>query len=292
MEQNWFSINVTCSGHAVDAAELALSEYGAQGTAIDLFRKTVVIEQTVSGYFDSEPDVAEFRLFLEEVFSNCGLETEQILAVEQSTIEHTDWLAEWKKHWRPTVLGGFVIAPPWEKVDDATRIVVYIEPNMAFGTGTHNTTQLCIGEIEREFIPGDSFMDVGTGTGILAIAVAKLNAKNGRTGVMFGCDTDVDSVRLADENAVLNGVGELIEFSDGSIDESTPQFDFVCANLTVDVIEPILGLLLDKSKKMLILSGILVEQEAIIRSALSNLGYDDPRIEYSGEWISVTVLIS
>lgn len=292
MEQNWFSINVTCSGLAVDAAELALSEFGAQGTTIDLFRKTVDSDQTVSGYFDSEPDVPEFRLFLEEVFSNCGLEAEQILAVELSTIEHTDWLAEWKKHWRPTVLGGFVIAPPWEKVDDATRIVVYIEPNMAFGTGTHNTTQLCIGEIEREYTSGDSFMDVGTGTGILAIAVAKLNDKNGKTGAIFGCDTDVDSVRLADENAVLNGVGDLIEFSDGSIDDSTRKYDVVCANLTVDVIEPMLGLLIEKTKKILILSGILTEQETIIRSALSRLGYDEPRIENSGEWISVTVSIS
>ena len=225
-------------------------------------------------------------------FSNCGIDNEHILAVELSTIEDTDWLAEWKKHWRPTVLGGFVIAPPWEIIDDKARIVIYIEPNMAFGTGTHDTTQLCIAEIERAFTAGDSFMDVGTGTGILAIAVAKLNAKDQKTSSIVGCDTDIDSVRLAGENAVLNCVGDVIEFYEGSIDESTPNYDLVCANLTIDVIKPMIELLISKTTQILILSGILAEQETIIRSALLNLGYEHPRIQYSGEWISVTIAIS
>ena len=91
-----------------------------------------------------------------------------------------DWLGEWKKSWQPVAVGErFLIAPPWSVIDDARdRIVIRIEPGMAFGTGTHETTRLCLSAIE-EYFAGESFLDVGTGTGILAIAAAKLFLKRG-----------------------------------------------------------------------------------------------------------------
>ena len=180
-------------------------------------------------------------------------------------------------------VGKFIVAPPWADVE-SEKILIRIEPNMAFGTGTHGTTQLCLKAIGEHCSPGMSFLDVGTGTGILAIGAAKLGATD-----ILACDTDADAINIARENAQLNGVAKHIEFADVGIDGRTPQYDFVCANLTVDVIIPILGLLLDKSKMLLLLSGILAEQEQIIRDGLLKFQISNIKIEASGEWISVLI---
>lgn len=288
----WYAVEVKCVPNAATAVEHALNEFGAGGIVTENFQKNTAEIHEVIGYFEDRPDIDDFKQLLDDALVIFGAATSDILSVAVNAVINEDWLAEWKKHWRPTIIGGFVVAPPWEKVDDPERIAIYIEPNMAFGTGTHNTTQLCLGEIEKCYKVGDSFLDVGTGTGILAIAVAKLNARAGKPAKMLGCDTDIDCVRLARENAVLNGVGDDVEFSDGSIADGTEIYDVVCANLTIDVIEPMLGLLISRATSTLILSGILAEQEPIIRTALSEFGYDDPTIEYSGEWIAVTLNIN
>ena len=106
---------------------------------------------------------------------------------------------------------------------------------------------------------------------------------------LLGVDTDVDSIAIAKENAEMNGVADAIEFVIGSISADTPVFDFVCANLTLDVIEPILPLLIEKARKALVLSGILVEQEGEIVSALKRLGVINLEIARAGEWICLVV---
>ncbi len=176
---------------------------------------------------------------------------------------------------------------------------------MAFGTGTHETTQLCLAAIGDNCRAGQSFLDVGTGTGILAIAAAKLATEHTETvekktrmvsvssvAKIMACDTDLDSVRIARENAEANGVERQIEFFDGSISAATPPFDFVCANLTIDVIVPILPLLIEKTKDILLLSGILAGQEAIITEQLLKLQISNFDIKHAGEWISVLTPIT
>jgi ribosomal protein L11 methyltransferase len=189
-----------------------------------------------------------------------------------------------------------VIAPPWFEVDEPDKIVIRIEPNMAFGTGTHETTQLCLVEIDKQFRSGESFLDVGTGTGILAIAAGKLDGEArlsdaGNSAKFLAIDNDPDAVKIARDNAEANAI-DFVEFADGSVSPKTPKFDFVCANLTIDVILPMLDLLLETCKRILVLSGILVEQEQMIRSALDERGISDHRIERLGEWISVTVNVT
>ena len=279
----WYSLEITTAPQAAEAVEFALNSLDALGTSINHLRRADNETVTVVGYFNQLPDDQHFQDELHYALRSYGFDDEIVSTVTRGEIENADWLAEWKKHWKPTTVGRFVIAPPWFEVNEPEKIVIRIEPNMAFGTGTHETTQLCLGEIDKHYVPGESFLYVGTGTGILAIAAAKLGATD-----IFACDTDADSIKIAQENAEANGAGS-ISFYTSSISYETPAYDFVCANLTIDVILPILDLLLSKSQRLLVMSGILGEQESMIVQALGERGISDQRIERLGEWISITV---
>lgn len=283
--ERWLSLEITVIPEASEAVEFALNSLDALGTAISFRRIGQTKALTVTGYFNELPDQHLLQDELHYALRSYGFNEEAIVGVQNAEIENSDWLAEWKKHWKPTMIGRFVIAPPWAEVNDSDKIVIRIEPNMAFGTGTHETTQLCINAIDRLFQPDDSFLDVGTGTGILAIAAAKLS--NGDEH-FFAIDTDPDSVKIAVENAIANDIG-FINFAQGELDTDTPQFDFVCANLTIDVILPILDLLIAKTGTTLVMSGILAEQELMIAQALTDRSVDTFKVDRSGEWISVKV---
>lgn len=281
----------------------------ALGTEINHLRKTANDALLIIGYFDARPDVSLVRAAMHNALRIYGLSADSIQQIEHKLVENTDWLDEWKKHWKPAEISRFIIAPPWEKVGKSGKIVIFIEPNMAFGTGTHETTQLCLKAIGERYKPGQSFLDVGTGTGILAIAAAKLATEDtekksdltinspegsGETSSVLSvaeisaCDTDIDSINIARKNAKLNGADQ-IDFFVGTISPETPIFDFVCANLTIDVITPILRLLIEKTRETLVLSGILREQVAAIVWELENLKIRSFRIEQAGEWISVAI---
>ena len=154
---------------------------------------------------------------------------------------------------------------------------------MAFGTGTHETTRLCLKAIEKHF-RGGSFLDVGTGTGILAMAAAKMfpDAR------VEACDTDAEAIEIAKENARLNGVGEQITFRVGTADEQT-RSAAVCANLTAPVIVDLLPSLLGATCGRLVLSGILDSQIDVVQSRLLELGVTTPEIEQDGEWVALVI---
>jgi ribosomal protein L11 methyltransferase len=301
-ENHWHALRLTVLPEAVEAIEFAFNSLNALGTETELIRRTSS-EVAVTAYFDRLPSDEVIQDELHYALQTYGLDENAIISIERKEIESEDWLAKWKKHWTPTKIGNFVIAAPWHDVEEAERIVIRIEPNMAFGTGTHETTQLCLGAIDELYTPGDSFLDVGTGTGILAIAAAlktnpESDAENGNhTGgnpsdsegvVIHGFDSDVNSTEIAKDNAELNKVGKFIKFFASPISESTPAADLVCANLTLDVILPILELLLAKGNRYLVLSGILSEQESQIVNALS--AHDALHdIRRSGEWICVVI---
>ncbi len=196
-----------------------------------------------------------------------------------------DWLGEWKKSWQPVAVGDhFIIAPPWTDVaENQNRLVIRVEPGMAFGTGTHETTRLCLKAIEKYF-SGGSFLDIGTGTGILAIAAAKLfpDAR------IEGCDTDAEAIAIATENARLNGVAGQINFRVGTVDDTTASANLVCANLTADVIGRHLPSLIAVTCGRLILSGILDTQLEVLKARLQQCGVSAPsEIIQDGEWIAL-----
>lgn len=282
--QTWFAVDVTADPAASEAIEYAFNVLEALGTEINIFRSDKTEDVCVIGYFDSEPENDTVTIAIEDALQIYGLTAELIRSTAFRKVENADWLAEWKKHWRPTQLVKFIIAPPWADVGETDKIVIRIEPNMAFGTGTHETTQLCLQAIGDNYQNGQSFLDIGTGTGILAIAVAKLGGQT-----ILACDTDADSIKIAKENATANGANDCIEFIQGTINDHTPAFDFVCANLTIDVIVPMLPVLLAKTRKLLVLSGILAEQKEIIFGELQKFEISNFKFEIKGAWIAVVI---
>lgn len=279
----WHSIEVATTQEAVEPIEFALNSLDALGTATSFNRIGNQREVIVTGYFDLLPADDRVRNELDYALESYQLDREAIQSVKTSVLENQDWLAEWKKYWRPTTIGRFVVSPPWAPSVDPGKIDVRIEPNMAFGTGTHETTQLCIAAIDRHYRPGGSFLDVGTGTGILAIAAAKLGHGAER---ICAIDNDEDSVKIARENAKANGVGN-VDVRVASLDAGVETFDLVCANLTLEVILPNIDLLEKSAERILVLSGILGNQESEIIAALDGRSRHSLGVERLGEWIAV-----
>ena len=297
----WFALDVTLHARAREAVEYALMEAGALGTesAADAevggavgvgiadggARGAGESEARVTAYFDSPPEVERVRAALLEALRVYGLASSDVREMRPREVEERDWLAEWKRGWQPTEVGRFVVAPPWCEVPGGEeRIVIRVEPGMAFGTGTHETTRLCLAAIERHF-RGASFLDVGTGTGVLAIAAARLRPR----ARVEACDTDASAVEVAEENARVNGVAGRIGFRVGTVDETTPSADFVCANLTADVIIPLLPALAGATCGRLVLSGILATQADSVRSRLRELGVADCEVTHEGEWVALVI---
>ena len=283
LSRTWYALDVEVTPTAREAAEYALMEAGALGTETthlegDLF--------AVSAYFDMPPAREEIRKALADALRIYQLPTSSVREMNVREVADQDWLGEWKKSWQPVAVGNrFIVAPPWAKVSESDRIVIRIEPGMAFGTGTHETTRLCLTAIEKYF-EGSSFLDVGTGTGILAIAAAKL-FPDARVEAI---DTDAQAIDIAAENARLNGVASNIEFRVASVDETTASVDLVCANLTADVISSILPQLRDATCGRLVLSGILDVQLDVVRARLHECGMPEPiEIMRDGEWIAIIV---
>src|SRR6185503_12689083 len=280
----WYALDLLIEPQASEAVAYALMETGALGTETNDAENEL---SRVTAYFDQVPDRERVRAGLTEAFRIYQLPSSSAREMTVREVVDRDWLGEWKKSWQPTGVGErFIIAPPWAEIADARgRIVIRIEPGMAFGTGTHETTRLCLAAIEKYFA-GGSFLDVGTGTGILAIAAARL-FPNARVEAI---DTDAQAVEIAAENARLNGVADNISFRVGSVEETTASADLVCANLTADVIGSILPQLIGASCGRLVLSGILDVQLETVRARLHECGLGDPiEIMSDGEWVALIV---
>jgi ribosomal protein L11 methyltransferase len=280
-ETRWHALDVELEAAAREAVEYALMEAGALGTETENSDDSLI---HVTGYFETVPQRERVRDELFEALRIYNLPTSSVRDMSVREVAEHDWLEEWKQNWQPVEVGRFIIAPPWSNLPEShDRIVIRIEPGMAFGTGTHETTRLCLEAIEKHFA-GGSFLDVGTGTGILAIAAAKLFPQAG----IEACDTDDAAITIARENATANDVSQ-IEFRVGSIDDSTASADLVCANLTADVIVRLARTLVSLTCGKLILSGILETQIDMVQAALHECGISDVEITQDGEWVALII---
>jgi len=280
----WYALDVAVDPAAREAVEYALMEAGALGTE---YHDESVGETSVTAYFPTLPDREQMRAELLDALRIYDLPTSSAVELRLREIESEDWLGEWKKNWQPVAVGRFIVAPPWSELKPVRdSIVIRIEPGMAFGTGTHETTRLCLKAITR-FFKGGSFLDVGTGSGILAIAAAKSFPDS----TINACDTDVEAIAIAVENARLNEVAEQIIFRVGSLEDSaTASADFVCANLTADVISGLLPALVNATCGRLILSGILDSQVDLVIDGLHAQGVSGNLVMMQeGEWIALIV---
>jgi len=293
----WYALDVEIEPGAREAAEYALMEAGALGTETNEAEDKLV---QVTAYFDRPPNRESVRAELADALRIYSLPSASVREMNVREVADEDWLGEWKKSWQPLGIGErFIIAPPWaELAGSQERIVIRIEPGMAFGTGTHETTRLCLMAIEKYFLPpkadcargdpgaGGSFLDVGTGTGILAIAAAKIFSG----AHIEACDTDAAAIAIARENARLNGVADSVTFRVGTVEDGTASADVVCANLTAGVITSMLSTLLSVTCGRLILSGILDSQVEAVKARLLECGVTAPcEILQDGEWVALII---
>jgi ribosomal protein L11 methyltransferase len=281
-EPRWHALDVELEAGAREAVEYALMEAGALGTETENSDDALI---HVTAYFATVPQRERVRDELFEALRIYNLPTSSVRDMNVREVAERDWLEEWKQNWQPVEVGRFIIAPPWSNLTNThDRIVIRIEPGMAFGTGTHETTRLCLAAIQKHF-SGSSFLDVGTGTGILAIAAAQLFPE----ARIEACDTDESAITIARENAEANRVLDQIDFHVGSVDDSTASADLVCANLTADVIVRMMRTLVSLTCGKLVLSGILETQVEMVQAALADCGITEFEIEQDGEWLAVII---
>jgi ribosomal protein L11 methyltransferase len=195
-----------------------------------------------------------------------------------------DWSNEWKSLIRSVHVGRLWVGPPWDVANapaDSVRLV--IEPKMAFGTGDHPTTALCLAAVDAYMKdhPGASVLDVGTGTGVLAIAAKKLGA-----GRVVGTDNDPTSVELARENTVDNGTPD-VEVSGKELTGVEGTFDLVLANILANTLIELAPLIAPKVKDHAALAGVLAHQRADVEAAYRNLGFTVLPGASQGEWVRI-----
>jgi len=204
--------------------------------------------------------------------------------------DDSEWLYKWQEHFKPSRVGErIVVKPSWEDYEaEKEDLVIEMDPGMAFGSGLHETTSMCIKALEKYMTPGARVLDVGTGTGILAIAAALLGA-----GGCLGIDIDSEAVRVASENTAKNGLGDAIAITEGDLTEGIDwDADILVANLMADLV---IRLSPDAAKHLrpggiYISSGILDVKEDTVAAAVRDAGFDILEIMRDGEWRAIAAV--
>ncbi len=303
--KSWVQIKVSCDSKNTELVSsvmsmvdngLMIEDYsdvddllnGVYGEVID--EKLLEADRTkssVSVFISTERAPGESEMFIKERLDGARIEYK----IEHVGVKEEDWANTWKKYYKPIKTGRrLVIVPVWEKYDRAEdEVIVLMDPGMAFGTGTHETTRLCAGFVEEYVKDGSTVLDVGCGSGILAISASKLGAKS-----CFACDLDPVAVRVARENTALNGTSNVkCERSDllKQVEKIEGGYDIVVANIVADVI---IRLSPDVSDYLapdgvFIVSGIIAERAEEVISVLDREGYAVEREKYENGWYAAAL---
>ena len=237
---------------------------------------------------DMKYDVENVLDLYREEFLSRGLTDEELgswdFELEEKKSE--DWSQKWKEKWDVThVTDKIAVVPDWiDYVPKKGEVIIKLEPGCAFGTGTHQTTQLCMKALEKYMKPNDKVADIGMGSGILSILAKKLGAS-----YVYGCDTDDTVIEVAKENAKKNGVDAIFEL--GTADKVNEKFDFVCANILHFVLAEIMGDLKNLMKKgaIMSLSGILDEKKQMVIDAYEKENLELIEEIHQDQWTSFVV---
>lgn len=220
-----------------------------------------------------------------ELMKSRGLSDEDLGSWEITLAEkeNQDWSKKWKEKWTVThVTDKIAVVPSWLAYEPKEgEITITLDPGCAFGTGTHQTTQLCMKALEKYLRKGDSVADIGTGSGILAILAKKLGG-----GKIYGCDNDETVIDVCRKNAEVNGVD--IDFELNTADKITEKYDFVCANILHFVLAEIMGDLKNimKPNGLMSLSGILYEKKEMVLDAVKRENLEIVDTIEQDQWIS------
>ncbi len=251
----------------------------------------------ISFYLEEEEDkdsiLASVRQELEEMsaYANVGECT-----IEESQTEDVDWVNNWKQYFHQFYVDDVLIIPSWEEVkpEDEDKMIIHIDPGTAFGTGMHETTQLCIRQI-RKFVTEDTtILDVGCGSGILGMLALKFGAK-----YSVGTDLDPCAIDATYENMEVNGItrdqyevmiGNIIDDKEIQDKVGYEKYDIVVANILADVLVPLTPVILHQLKPggIYITSGIIDDKEETVVNCVKAAGLEVLEVTYQGEWVSVT----
>jgi ribosomal protein L11 methyltransferase len=283
----WHALELTFAKAAESAVTPQLWNAGTTGLEVSEDTPDTV---TMRAYFDAAPDLTKIEQDIHKALDFLHLPATALHRLEALTIADQDWLTEWKKGYEPMNIGErWLVTPSWKRDQIAVgdRLVIEIDPGMAFGTGTHETTRGCL-ELMEKYWKGSSLLDVGTGTGILAIAALKQHPR----ATVIGFDVDPEAVTVAEENAEINGVAESLTLETNRLAAYVgQQFDCVLANLTADVVVPLTHELFQvvKSHGILIVSGILLEQRDEVVQTLLHSGFSLLELRPDGEWVTMAL---
>jgi len=297
---SWLEVKIVCDGEIAESVSEVLSRYVTQGVVTETDAKYDDAEEVlletgeirVFGYLINDESVKEKRQKIEEALWHLNM----IQPVPQPTyriIQNQDWMQSWKKYYNPIKIGKkLLILPEWMENPDMDRIEIKIDPSMAFGTGTHPTTQLCMLLMEEVTNPSIDVIDVGCGSGILSITALKLGARK-----VLGVDLDYPSIVATKKNAELNDVEEKIEVALASVTEikdgkfSIKEGELVVVNILAPIIKRLFsnGLFdLIKENGYLILSGILEREAEEIIEIAQGLNLKLIKRHEINDWVGLT----
>ena len=240
----------------------------------------------VTGYFADTHRAVDKCKTLEAALRRLARVANIKTRIEYARMDEQDWAEAWKEYfWPEKVTDTIVVKPSWREYEAGPQeIVLEIDPGMAFGTGTHATTTLCIRMIQAHLKPGDTFLDVGTGSGILMIAAAKLGA-----GTVCGVDNDEVAVTVAEKNLLANHIDSFSLSTGNLVDDVRQTFDVVAANILAEVI---LNLLPDvkavlKENGLLVCSGIITAKKELVLSGLKENGLTVVEVIEKEGWVAI-----
>lgn len=311
----WKSFRLKTTTQAEDIVSSMLADLGVEGVQIeDKIPLTAADKEQM--FVDILPEteaddgIAYLSFYLEEdadtesILKNVRQELEEMsefmdlgeCSIEESETEDVDWVNNWKQYFHQFYVDDILIIPSWEDVkpEDEDKMVIHIDPGTAFGTGMHETTQLCIRQIRKHVTPDTEILDVGCGSGILGMLALKFGAKHS-----VGTDLDPCAIDATYENMEVNGISkDQYEVMIGNIiDDKAVQdkvgyecYDIVVANILANVLVALTPVIVNQLKKggIYITSGIIDDKEETVVEAVKKAGLEVLEVTYQGEWVSVT----
>lgn len=311
----WNQFRLTTTTEAEDIVSSMLMDLGIQGVQIE-DKVPLTKEDKEQMFVDILPDIPEddgkayLTFYLDEeedkgtILMQVRKELEEMRAylnvgdctIEESQTEDIDWVNNWKQYFHQFYIDDILVIPSWEKVEakDEDKMVIHIDPGTAFGTGMHETTQLCIRQLKKYVTEGAQILDVGCGSGILGMLALKFGA-----GYSVGTDLDPCAIDATHENMEVNGIkkdqyevmiGNIID--DKAVQDAAgyERYDIVATNILADVLIPLTPVIVRQMKKggIYITSGIIDDKETVVAEAVRAAGLEVLEINHQGEWVSVT----